>query len=56
MGDTEEWKSAYAKLEEKKQELSRQMKLSLGFDNNFEEDKIWTENEAIRRQESVGSQ
>ena len=30
-GDTEEWKEANAKLEEKKRELSRRIELSLGF-------------------------
>ena len=52
--DTDEWKEANAKLEEKKRELSRQSELSLRFGelgeklNNFEEDKIWQE---IKKQE-----
>ena len=56
-GDTEEWKEANAKLEEKKRELSRQVELSSGFGelreklNNSEEDKIFETNEETRRRE-----
>ena len=60
--DTEEWKESDAKLEDKRQELSRQIELSLGFGelgrklNNSEEDKIWTENEETRRRGNVENQ
>ena len=59
---TKEWKEAKINLEEKKQELSRQIELSMGFGelggilNNSEEDKIWKANGETRRQESVGNQ
>ena len=62
VGDTEEWKEAKVNLGEKKQELGRQIKLSLGHWelreklNNFEGDKIWKANGGERRKESVGDQ
>ena len=49
-------------MEEKKDELSNQIELSLGFGelgeilNNFEEDKIWKENKESIMRESVGGQ
>ena len=59
MGDTEEWKEANAKLEEKKQELSRQIELSLrlgswgGEWSNFEAYKIWISYGETRRRVNV---
>ena len=60
--DSEEWKEAKSNLVEKKKELSRQIELSLSFVelgeilNNSEGDKIWKENEEVRRRESVANQ
>ena len=54
-----EWKEAHEKLEEKKQELSRQIDLSWGFGElggklvDFEEDKIWTSNGGEERREKL---
>ena len=56
--DTEEWEEANRNLEEKKQELSRQIELSLWLGglreilNNFEEDKIWNANKETSRMEA----
>ena len=49
-------------LEEKMEELSKQIELSFGFEelrtilNNFEEDKMWKANQELIRQDSVESQ
>ena len=60
--NTEEWEEGKLNLEQKKDERSNQIELSVGFGelgsilNNFEEDKMWaTSQESIRR-ESVESQ
>ena len=61
-GNTAEWEEAQLNPEEKKEELSNQIELSLGvgelrtISDNFEGDKMRKANQEAIRQASVGSQ
>ena len=60
--NTEDWREAQLNLEEKKGELSKQIKLSFGFGelgailSNFEEDKMRKASQELIRREIVGCQ